>query len=87
AQQIPSLLHEIGRLREHNFSQVGEGTGQAIDIDHFDHDYLHLFVWDRENQCMVGAYRLGLVDQLLAKYGVEGLYSRTLFNYDQRFLD
>ncbi|EOJ8644338.1 lysophospholipid acyltransferase family protein [Vibrio parahaemolyticus] len=87
AQQIPSLLHEIGRLREHNFRQVGEGTGQAIDIDHFDHDYLHLFVWDRENQCMVGAYRLGLVDQLLAKYGVEGLYSRTLFNYDQRFLD
>ncbi|ATI46340.1 lysophospholipid acyltransferase family protein [Vibrio parahaemolyticus] len=87
AHQIPSLLHEIGRLREHNFRQVGEGTGQAIDIDHFDHDYLHLFVWDRENQCMVGAYRLGLVDQLLAKYGVEGLYSRTLFNYDQRFLD
>lgn len=87
AQQIPSLLHEIGRLREHNFRQVGEGTGQAIDVDHFDHDYLHLFVWDRENQCMVGAYRLGLVDQLLAKYGVEGLYSRTLFNYDQRFLD
>ncbi|MCQ6493134.1 GNAT family N-acetyltransferase, partial [Vibrio parahaemolyticus] len=34
-----------------------------------------------------GAYRLGLVDQLLAKYGVDGLYSRTLFNYDQRFLD
>ncbi len=87
AQPIPSLLHEIGRLREYNFRQVGEGTGQAIDIDHFDHDYLHLFVWDRHNQCVVGAYRLGLVDQLLAKHGVKGLYSRTLFNYDQRFLD
>ncbi|WP_319536121.1 GNAT family N-acyltransferase [uncultured Vibrio sp.] len=87
AYQIPSLLHEIGRLREYNFRQVGEGTGQAIDIDHFDHDYLHLFVWDRANQCMVGAYRLGLVDKLLTKHGVEGLYSRTLFNYDQRFLD
>lgn len=87
AYQIPSLLHEIGRLREYNFRQVGEGTGQAIDIDHFDHDYLHLFVWDRENQCMVGAYRLGLVDKLMTKYGVEGLYSRTLFNYDQRFID
>ena len=87
AHQIPSLLHEIGRLREHNFRLVGEGTGQAIDIDHFDHDYLHLFVWDRENQCLVGAYRLGLVDQLLAKHGVEGLYSRTLFNYDESFLN
>ncbi|MCQ9060707.1 GNAT family N-acyltransferase [Vibrio sp. 378] len=87
SQNIPSLLHEIGRLRELNFRQVGEGTGLAIDIDHFDHDYLHLFVWDRENQCLVGAYRLGLVDQLIQKRGVAGLYSRTLFNYDQRFID
>ncbi|EKM22084.1 lysophospholipid acyltransferase family protein [Vibrio sp. HENC-03] len=87
SQNIPSILHEIGRLRELNFRQVGEGTGLAIDIDHFDHDYLHLFVWDRENQCLVGAYRLGLVDQLIEKRGVAGLYSRTLFNYDQRFID
>ncbi|KAB2115795.1 lysophospholipid acyltransferase family protein [Vibrio alginolyticus] len=87
SQNIPSLLHEIGRLRELNFRQVGEGTGLAIDIDHFDHDYLHLFVWDRQNQCLVGAYRLGLVDQLIEKHGVAGLYSRTLFNYDQRFID
>ncbi|MHA2769804.1 lysophospholipid acyltransferase family protein [Vibrio harveyi] len=87
SQNIPSLLHEIGRLRELNFRQVGEGTGLAIDIDHFDHDYLHLFVWDRGNQCLVGAYRLGLVDQLIEKRGVAGLYSRTLFNYDQRFID
>lgn len=87
SQNIPSLLHEIGRLRELNFRQVGEGTGLAIDIDHFDHDYLHLFVWDRESQCLVGAYRLGLVDQLIEKRGVAGLYSRTLFNYDQRFID
>ena len=87
SQNIPSLLHESGRLRELNFRQVGEGTGLAIDIDHFDHDYLHLFVWDRENQCLVGAYRLGLVDQLIEKRGVAGLYSRTLFNYDQRFID
>ncbi|KIF47073.1 hemolysin [Vibrio owensii 47666-1] len=87
SQNIPFILHEIGRLRELNFRQVGEGTGLAIDIDHFDHDYLHLFVWDRENQCLVGAYRLGLVDQLIEKRGVAGLYSRTLFNYDQRFID
>ncbi len=50
-------------------------------------DYLPLFVWERENQCLVGAYRLGLVDQLIEKCGVAGLYSRTLFNYDQRFID
>ncbi|GMQ45460.1 lysophospholipid acyltransferase family protein [Vibrio sp. 10N] len=83
---IPAIMHEIGRMREHNFRLVGEGTGQALDIDHFDKDYHHLFVWDRANEKLVGAYRLGLVDQLMAKHGIQGLYSRTLFNYDQPFL-
>lgn len=48
ADNIPSLMHEIGRIRELNFREVGEGTGCALDIDRFDRDYLHLFIWDRE---------------------------------------
>jgi len=87
ADQIPSLMHEIGRLRERNFRQVGEGTGFAIDLDEFDRHYLHLFVWDRENRCLVGAYRLGLVDQIVSQHGITGLYSRTLFNFEQPFID
>ncbi len=86
SEHIPSLLQEIGRLRERNFRSVGEGTGLPIDIDEFDKYYLHLFIWDRDNQCLIGAYRLGLVDELLAKKGLDGLYSRTLFHYEQPFL-
>ncbi|EGR0098871.1 lysophospholipid acyltransferase family protein [Vibrio vulnificus] len=86
AKYIPSILHEIGRQREINFRAVGEGTGYAIDIDRFDHHYHHLFVWDDENQHLVGSYRLGLVDKLLEKSGLDGLYSRTLFDYDAPFL-
>lgn len=87
SEQIPALLHEIGRVREQNFRAVGEGTGKSLDLDEFDKDYLHLFVWDREKQRLVGAYRLGLVDQVTQKRGLDGLYSRTLFHYDQRFLN
>ncbi|MDG3087089.1 lysophospholipid acyltransferase family protein [Vibrio hannami] len=87
ADKIPALMHEIGRLREINFRKVGEGTGLALDIDEFDNYYLHLFVWDRENQKLVGAYRLGLVDKIMESQKLDGLYSRTLFNYDQRFLN
>lgn len=87
AENIPDLMHEIGRVRELNFRAVGEGTGHALDIDRFDRDYLHLFIWDREQQQLVGAYRLGLVDQLLQHNGINGLYSSTLFHYDQRFLN
>ncbi|PAR35994.1 lysophospholipid acyltransferase family protein [Vibrio metoecus] len=86
AENIPSLMHEIGRVREINFRAVGEGTGCALDIDRFDRDYLHLFIWDREQNQLVGAYRLGLVDQLMQTKGIDGLYSSTLFHYDQRFL-
>ena len=87
SENIPSLMHEIGRLREKNFRQVGEGTGMALDVDDFDREYLHLFIWDRERDEMVGAYRLGLVDKIVAAQGVQGLYSSTLFNYDPRFLE
>ncbi|WP_394145739.1 lysophospholipid acyltransferase family protein [Vibrio atypicus] len=87
AEHIPSILHEIGRLREISFRQVGEGTGLALDIDQFDRDYYHLFIWDREQQCLVGAYRLGLVDALIKEKGLDSLYSRTLFHYDTRLID
>lgn len=86
ADNIPSLLHEIGRMREVNFRAVGEGTGLAIDIDEFDRDYQHLFVWNREKNNLVGAYRLGFIDKLIEKKGLGGLYSRTLFDYDDDFL-
>lgn len=86
AKNIPSILHEIGRLREFNFRQVGEGTGLKLDLDEFDNHYLHLFVWDNKHHRLVGAYRLGLVNKITDKQSVDGLYSKTLFHYDQRFL-
>lgn len=84
---IPAIMHEIGRQREINFRQVGEGTGKALDLDLFDDDYHHLFIWDNNQQQLVGAYRLGLVDKLLERRGLDGLYSRTLFDYDRAFID
>ncbi len=87
AKYIPALMHEIGRQRELNFRQVGEGTGKALDLDLYDDDYHHLFIWDKDKQQLVGAYRLGLVDTLLKRRGLDGLYSRTLFDYDQAFID
>jgi putative hemolysin len=86
AEHIPQTLHEIGRLREVTFSAAGEGTGRAVDLDRFDRHYQHLFVWDREAQAVAGAYRLGPVDRILDGHGVEGLYTSTLYRYDQRLL-
>lgn len=84
---IPVILQEIGRMREVNFRAVGEGTGLACDVDDYDNYYLHLFIWDREARRMVGAYRLGKVQEIVAGKGLDGLYSRSLFQYDERFVE
>lgn len=86
APQLPNVLREIGRLREITFRLVGEGTGRGIDLDQFDPHYLHLFVWNAEEQQIVGAYRLGQTDLLLQRFGAAGLYTSTLFNFHQRLL-
>jgi putative hemolysin len=87
AREIPWGLQEIGRLRELTFRAVGEGTGRCADIDLFDAFYLHLFVWDAQAASIAGAYRLGLVDQILARHGKRGLYTHSLFKYRTRMLD
>jgi putative hemolysin len=87
AGQIPWALQEIGRLRELTFRAVGEGTGRCSDIDLFDAFYLHLFLWDAHAAAIVGAYRLGLVDEILARHGKRGLYTHSLFKYRTGVLD
>ena len=87
AHQAPSLLHEIGRLREVTFRAVGEGTGRATDLDRFDDTYTHLCLWDNKQHCVVGAYRIGQVDHILAQQGADGLYTSTLFDFHPQLLD
>ena len=87
AQQIPQLLPEIGRLRELTFRQVGEGSGSDTDLDRFDDYYLHAFAWDHSASAVVGAYRLGQTDKILAAHGPGGLYTSTLFKFEPGFLE
>jgi putative hemolysin len=82
SKDIPNLLHEIGRLREITFRGVGEGTNKAIDIDLYDKYYHHLFLWDREANCLAGAYRMGLGKEIYKKYGINGFYVHTLFRIE-----
>lgn len=87
ADEIPQTLLEIGRLREMTFRGVGEGTGQTRDLDEFDAHYLHLFVWNDETADVIGAYRMGPTDRILARLGLRGLYTHTLFKYRQPLID
>lgn len=87
ANDAPTILFELGRLRELTFRAVGEGTGRELDIDRFDEHYLHLFLWNRNTREIAGAYRLGKTDEIIPRQGISGLYTSTLFSYKPAFFD
>ena len=87
ADKIPNILHEIGRLREITFREVGEGTNEAIDIDKYDDYYHHMFLWDEDAEQIAGAYRMGLGSEIYPKYGIEGFYVHELFRFEPELND
>ena len=84
AKETPQLLPEVGRLRELTFRRVGEGTGKSRDLDSFDDYYWHLLLWNKSERELVGGYRVGNSAEILAERGVNGLYTSTLFRYDEK---
>lgn len=83
--QIPNILNEIGRLREITFRAIGEGTNKSFDLDEYDLYYHHLFLWDRDEKKIAGAYRLGKGKEIISKYGIRGFYTKSLFRFDKKF--
>jgi len=77
-----SIMREIGRLRELTFRAVGEGTGKRRDIDKYDSIYMHLILWDESDLEIAGAYRLCDTNKVVAETGVDGIYTSSLFKYN-----
>ena len=87
ADKIPNILHEIGRLREITFREVGEGTNESLDLDPYDKYYHHMFLWDEGAQCIAGAYRMGLGSHIYPKHGIDGFYLHELFRFEPELYD
>lgn len=89
----PNIMREIGRLRELSFTLEGGGTGKEVDIDEFDtlpepYCFKQLFVWDKENEAIVGGYRFLHGSNMFRS--VDGfIYTPTaeLFHYTKDFID
>jgi putative hemolysin len=42
-----------------------------------------MFLWDKDEKMIAGAYRMGLGSQIYSKYGIDGFYLQELFRFDQ----
>lgn len=84
ASQIPHFLQEIGIQRERTFREVGEGTGNATDLDQYDDSYVHMVMWDEKEKKLAGAYRIGRTDRILRNQGIKGLYNAAFFRFSPK---
>ncbi|MEP7705486.1 lysophospholipid acyltransferase family protein [Paraglaciecola sp. 25GB23A] len=86
-QQMPNTVLEIARLRELVFRQHNEGSGEALDTDKFDDSYTHLFLMKRATGQIIGAYRMGQSDKLLAEGELDKLYLHRMFEFGPEFVN
>lgn len=63
ATDAPTLMVEVGRLREIAFRSVGAGSQKSVDLDDFDTadlPYRQLIVWNPRDKEIVGGYRYAI---------------------------
>ena len=83
--QLPNTVNEIARLRELVFREHNEGSGEPLDTDNFDATYTHLFVMKQNTGQIIGAYRMGQTDKLLADGNLNNLYLHRMFDFGPNF--
>jgi putative hemolysin len=76
----PAVRQALAVAREKTFRLIGEGTGLAEDTDRFDLFYDHLIAIDSRAGAIVGAYRLGRIDQILPEQGLNGSYLNNFYD-------
>ena len=90
AQSAPSVMKEIGRLREMAFRTAGGGTGKAMDIDEFDtmeNGCKQLIVWNPEAEEIIGGYRyLFGSDWQVDENGQPKLATSHMFHFSKTFM-
>ena len=89
----PNIMREIGRLRELSFAADGGGTGKEVDIDEYDtlpdpYCCKQLFVWNTEDEEIVGGYRFAHGSTMLQRPdGTIATPTAEHYHFSQEFLD
>jgi len=85
----PNVIQEIGRLREITFRASGGGTGEAVDLDEYDHGpfaYQQLIVWSPEDEEIIGGYRFVKCKHVIDSEGEIHLSTVHYFDFTPTFI-
>ena len=90
ADESPNVMKEIARIREMAFRLAGGGTGKMFDMDSYDwmeKPYKQLFVWDPQNEEIIGGYRFMFgTDVKIKEDGQPDLVTSGMFNFSKEFV-
>ncbi len=91
AKESPNIMREIARLRELAFRMAGGGSGKSYDMDQFDwmdRPYKQLFVWDPQNEEIIGGYRYIMgCDVDFLENGQPNLITSEMYNSSDEFIE
>ena len=91
ASESPNVMKEIARIRELAFRLCGAGSGKMFDMDAFDwaeRPYKQLFVWDPQNEEIIGGYRLIFGNEVaINENGQPDLVTASMYKFSQKFID
>ena len=91
ASESPNVMKEIARIRELAFRVCGAGSGKMFDMDAFDwaeRPYKQLFVWDPQNEEIIGGYRLIFGNEVaINEDGQPDLVTASMYKFSQKFID
>ena len=91
ALESPNVMKEIARIRELAFRLCGAGSGKMFDMDAFDwaeRPYKQLFVWDPQNEEIIGGYRLIFGNEVaINEDGQPDLVTASMYKFSQKFID
>ena len=85
SRDMPLITRELSNIGKAELVAQGTQADSETALSRLDVSHGHLFVWDRQNGCIAGTYRVGLGDQLLKEYGAEGFFAYGLFEFSPKF--
>ncbi len=89
--ECPSVMQEVGRLREESFRAAGGGTGKSTDIDEFDlmtPPCRQLIVWSPEYRIILGGYRFILGEDIrFDESGRPRIATSHMFDFSSEFIE